>query len=236
MSVDEPVDSAPPSRADRGRIAALAPIVVFDTAGPLVVYTVLKRNGTGDVTSLVLSGVLPSVGVLLAAMRHQRLDALGALVLAGIAVGTIFGVTTDNARLVLLEGSVPTTIFGLACLGSLLTRRPLMFRFAHEFLSPETPKGQDFADRWRYPGFRRVFRVITVVWGIAFLAEAIARVVIVETQSTGTALTISKVMPAVVAGLLVTWMMAYGNRSRRKGEQARIEAAARGEPPPPMPA
>jgi hypothetical protein len=56
---------------------------------------------------------------------------------------------------------------------------------------------------WQYREFRHLFRVMTVVWGIAFLAEAAARVVIVELTSTGTALAISKVMPYVVAGMLV---------------------------------
>ncbi len=235
MRTNELAGNAAGSRRDRGRVAAFAPIVVFDTAGPLLVYSALKHNGTSDVTALVLSGVLPACGVLLAAVRHRRLDAIGALVLAGVLVGAVLGAATSDARLVLLEGSAPTAIFAAACLGSLMTRRPLMYRFAHEFIGPETPKGRDFADRWRYPGFRRTFRTITIVWGIAYLGEAAARVVIVETQSTATALSISRIMPIAVAGALVAWMTIYGNRSRRKGEQARAEAVARGVPPPPMP-
>lgn len=234
MSVSDPAATIPRS-PDRGRVASLAPIVVFDTAGPLVLYNVLKGNGFSDVSALVLSGILPSAGVLLAALRDRRLDAVGIVVLAGIVVGTVLGAATDNARLVLLEGSIPTAMFAVACLGSLATRRPLMFRFAHEFLGTETPKGRDFADRWRYPGFRHVFRLITIVWGVAYLAEAAARIVIVESTSTGNALTISKVMPIVVAGVLVAWMSAYGRRSRRKGEALGAAAAERGEAPPPMP-
>lgn len=206
--------------ANRTRVQSLAPIVVFDTAGPFLVYTLLRNNGSSQVTALILSGVLPAFGVVLAVVRRRRLDVIGALVLIGLAVATGLGLASGNAKLVLLEGSVPTALFALACLGSLLTRRPLMFRFASEYHGHDTPAGRDFDDRWRHAGFRHAFRVITVVWGVAYLAEAAFRIVIIETQSTGTAYSISKVLPYAVAAILVAWMLAYGRRSRRKAGPA----------------
>jgi hypothetical protein len=187
------------------------------------------------VSALVLSGVFPALGVLAGLVRHRRVDVLGILVLAGIAVGTILGLLSGNARLVLLEGSVPTAMFGLFCLASLWSSRPLIYRFALEFMGADTPKGRDFAALWRYPGFRHVFRLFTVVWGVTYLAEAVARVVIVETTSTATALTVSKVMPYAVAAALVGWMIAYGRRARRRGEQlAAAEEAAEEAPATPQ--
>ena len=191
--------------------------------------------GQSAVSALVLSGVFPALGVLAGLVRHRRVDVLGILVLAGIAVGTILGLLSGNARLVLLEGSVPTAMFGLFCLASLWSSRPLIYRFALEFMGADTPKGRDFAALWRYPGFRHVFRLFTVVWGVTYLAEAVARVVIVETTSTATALTVSKVMPYAVAAALVGWMIAYGRRARRRGEQlAAAEEAAEEAPATPQ--
>ena len=219
--------STAPTR-DRSRLWPIAKIVVFDTAGPLVAYTMLRSAGLSSVSALVLSGILPGVAVLGGLIRHRRLDAVGVLVLAGIAVGTILGLVSGNARLVLMEGSVPTAVFGLLCLASLRSRRPLIFRFALDFMGPDTPRGRDFDGLWRYPGFRHVFWLFTVVWGLAYLAEAAARIVIVETTSTGTALALSKVMPYAVAGVLVGWMFLYGRHARRQGERmaAAAEAAA----------
>jgi hypothetical protein len=219
--------SIAPTR-DRSRLWPIAKIVVFDTAGPLVAYTMLRSAGLSSVSALVLSGVLPGVAVLGSLIRHRRLDAVGVLVLAGIAVGTILGLVSGSARLVLMEGSVPTAVFGLLCLASLRSRRPLIFRFALDFMGPDTPRGRDFDGLWRYPGFRHVFWLFTVVWGLAYLAEAAARIVIVETTSTGTALALSKVMPYAVAGVLAGWMFLYGRHARRQGERmaAAAEAAA----------
>jgi hypothetical protein len=218
--------STAPAR-NRSRLWSAAKIVIFDIAGPLVAYQMLHSAGLSSVSALVLSGVLPGVAVLGGLIRHRRLDAIGVLVLAGIAVGTVLGLLSGDARLVLIEGSVPTAVFGLMCLGSLRSRRPLIYRFALEFMGPDTPRGRDFDSLWQYPGFRHAFWLFTVVWGVTYLAEAAARIVIVETTSTGTALAISKVMPYAVAGVLSAWMFFYGRHTRRQGERmAAAQAAA----------
>jgi hypothetical protein len=217
------------------RLPAVAQVVVFDVAGPLALYLWLRSQGWSTVTSLVVSGVLPAFGVILGIARKRRIDVVGAVVLLGIVVGTVLGLASGSARLLLLEGSVPTAIFGAVCLGSLRASRPLMYRFALEFIGEDTPRGRDFADNWRFAGFRHAFKVTTTVWGVAYLVEAAARVVVVESTSTGTALGISKVMPYVIAGVLSAWNVAYGRQARRKGERLGAQAHARGEALPPMP-
>ena len=225
-NMSQPESAAGARASVRARIEGFTLIAVFDIGGPLVLYQVLRSHGASEVKALVLSGIFPALGVLYGVVRHRRLDAIGALVLIGIAVGTILGLASHNARLVLVEGSVPTGIFGLVCLGSLWTRRPLIYRFALEFIGPDTPKGRDFESRWQYEGFRRVFNLMTIVWGVTYLAEAVARVIIVENTSAGTALTISKIMPYAVAGVLVAWMIVYGQHAKRKGEAAAAAARA----------
>ena len=187
---------------NRNHLAPLAMIAVFDIAGPLITYSVMRNAGQGAVPALIVSGIFPAFGVMLGFARHRQVDAVGILVLAGVAVGTVLGLVSGSARLMLAEGSVPTAIFGLACIGSLWT-----------------PKGRDFVARWRYAGFRRVFRLFTVVWGAAYLAEAAVRVMITEIAPVGTALLVSKVMPYAVAALLIVWTQAYGKRARRRGER-----------------
>ena len=228
------VPQPPPARL-RNRLESLAMIAVFDIAGPLVTYSVVRSAGLGTVPALLISGVSPALGVLLGFARHRRVDTVGVLVLAGVAVGTILGLITGNERLILAEGSVPTAIFGLACLGSLRTSRPLIFRFALEFIGADTPQGRDFVVKWQYAGFRRVFRRFTLVWGTAYLAEAAARVVIIELASTGTALTVSKIMPYVVAALLIGWTNVYGRRARRRGERLAAAQQLAATPPPASP-
>ena len=202
-------------------------IVIFDVGGPLAAYSLLRSTGMGTVPALLLSGVFPAAGVAIGAIRHRRLDVVGALVLAGILVGTVLGLVSHDARLLLVEGSVPTVIFAVGCLGSLRARRPLIYSFALELIGPDTAKGREMTMFWHHEGFRRSFRVITAVWGVVFLLEAALRAVIVYNTSTGTALAISKVTPYIWVAALSVWTVAYGSRQKKKNE--RLAAMTTGE-------
>lgn len=217
--------NADTTAAKGGRLFSITTIVILDIAAPLVAYNMLRSHGLSAVSALVLSGVFPALGVAIGAVRNRRLDVVGALVLAGIVVGTVLGLVTHSARLVLVEGSVPTAFFGVACLGSLWARRPLLFSVVREFMGPDSAKGQEMARLWdREKLFRRDFRVVTAVWGVGFLLEAALRVVIVYNVSTGTALAISKVMPFVFGGIMSAWTVGYG--AYRKRQSIRMAVAA----------
>ncbi len=213
-----------------GRLRPIAKIVIIDVAAPLIAYSLLRSAGMSTVTALVLSGVFPALGVAVGAIQHRRLDVVGAVVLAGILIGTVLGLISHNARLVLMEGSVLTALFGLACLGSLLwMRRPLMYSFAVEFTGPDTARGREMISLWQYEGFRHVFRIITAVWGVGFLLEAALRVVIVYSTSTGTALALSKVMPYAWIGIFMAWTVTYGRYQEKKGRRMMAVATASAE-------
>jgi len=204
-------------------------ILVFDLGGPLLAYSLLRSAGMSAVAALVLSGVLPALGIGISALADRRLDVIGIVVLAGLLVGTLLGLTSHNARLYLLEGSVPSAVFALGCLLSLRLRRPLIFRLAVELLGPDTRKAHDVTSAWRYPGFRRAFRIITVAWGAGYLVEAAIRVAIVVTTSTGIALVCSKLIPYVFAAVLSAWTLVYGEHEKRKAERlanASVDARA----------
>jgi hypothetical protein len=205
-------------------------MAVFDVGGPLAVYYSLRAAGTSAVVALVVSGALPAIGIGLNVRRHQRLDVVGAVVLGGILLGTVVGLASGSARLVLIDGTVPTAALGLACFGSFLTARPLMFRIALQFMGPDSAQGQGFASAWQFRVFRRAFTIITVVWGVAFLAETGAQIAIIEYASINTAKTTSNVMPIIVAAVVAGWTSYYGRRQRVAIEREAGQAATFGRP------
>lgn len=200
----------------RGRLRTIVMIMIFDVGGPLLMY-VLLRNAAGLSTllALVLSGILPAFGVAITAIQFRRLDIFGVMVLLGILMGSVLGLTTHSARLYLAEGSVPSLAFSIACLASLRTRQPLIYRIALEFLGTDTRKGLEVTDAWRYPLFQRAFRTITIAWGVGYIIEAALRLVIAETTSTGIALVCSKVAPYGFAVVLTAWTLAYGEHRKK---------------------
>jgi hypothetical protein len=220
----DPVPAEPHHPAGRprrpvSRVRQIAMIIVFDLGGPLLAYALLRSAGVGAVAALVLSGVLPALGIAIGALVDRRLDVLGVMVLAGLLVATVLGLTSHDARLYLLEGSVPSLVFALGCLLSLRLRRPLIYRLAVELLGPDTPKGRDVTTAWRYPGFRRAFQVITVAWGVGYLVESAIRVAVVAIASTGFALVFSKLIPYAFAVCLSVWTLVYGEHEKKKAER-----------------
>jgi hypothetical protein len=213
ITVEQPGAGQP---AAGTRLKSAARIAGFDVVGPLIAYALLRKAGLSAVTALILSGVLPAIGVTINAIQRRRLDIIGAVVLAGIVVGAVLGLVSHNARLVLLEGSVPTAVFGLACLSSLRGPKPLLFGFAHEFVGPDSARGLEMTRMWQFAGYQRAYRFVTAMWGVGYLVEAGVRVAIVENTSTGTALVASKFLPYVSAAILAGCTAAYARYQQRK--------------------
>jgi hypothetical protein len=215
--------TAAKTAAKDGRFRSVAMMVIFDVGAPLATYYILRSAGWTAVSALLLSGVFPTVHVATNAVRNRRLDMVGALVLGGIALGTVLGLVSHSAKWLLAEASVPTGVFGVACLISLWARYPLMFRLALEFNGPDTAKGREITMFWHHQGFRHSLRVITAVWGVGFLIEAALKIVIIYNTSTGTAFATSTVTPIIWVAIFLAWTVAYGARQKKKFE--RIAAA-----------
>ncbi|MGI5240771.1 VC0807 family protein [Dactylosporangium sp. CA-139066] len=197
------------------------PTVVCNVVLPLITYSVLTGRGTGEVPALALSAVWPAVevGVLFAIRR--RVDEIGALTLVIIAVGVGSSLLLHDGRLVLLKDSAFTGLFGLGLLGSLLAPRPLMFYFGRKFATDGSAERLAWWNGlWQFAGFRRTQRIMTVVWGVTFLAEAVVRIALTETLSTDAMVAVNAVLPYAVTAALVTWTILYGRRARERAAAA----------------
>jgi hypothetical protein len=205
----------------------LVTTLIFDISGPLLTFRGFQATGASDVVSLVASGVPPALGVAVAAKRHGRLDVIGALVLLGVSIGTVLGLLTHNPRLILLEGAVPTLLFSLACLLSVLLRRPLMFVLLCAIAGTRGITATELRELGQDSATRDDFRVITLGWGFGFLMESLLKAAVVLTSSTGLAVTVSKVAAYPVAAVLVLWTVWYRRRSRRRRMRLRLGVPTR---------
>jgi hypothetical protein len=147
---------------------------------------------------------------------------IGSLVLLGVLIGTSLGLLTNDPKLVLLEGAVPTLLFSLVCLLSVLVRRPLMFVLLQAMAGTRGITASELRATGRDSAVRDNFRVITLVWGFGFLVESLAKAAVVLSSSTGLALTVSKVIAYPTAGVLLLWSGWYLRRARRRRLQIRL--------------
>lgn len=194
-----------------GEVAAnfALPVLVYDRVAP--------RHG--DVVALVVSSGPPILWSLVEFLRRRRLDAISAVVLAGIALSLAAIVGGGSARFLQLRENLVSALVGLVFLASAAAGRPLIYHFAHAGLGRASPeRAAAFAARRDTPLVRRTATVMSLVWGIGLLASAAFACLLVLTLSIHDYLIVQPVAGYGTMGAMVVWTFWYGRRAARKAE------------------
>jgi hypothetical protein len=197
------------ARRDAGRWR-FAGMLVLDVAAPLALYYVLRAVGATAWTALVVGATIPLLRLLVAAVTRRRPEAAGLFTLTLLAVGTAVGMLTAEPRLLMARESYVTAVAGAWILLS-LRGRPLVYTATLRFVSGQA------ALSWRRAWdtereFRRVMRGMTIAFGLAFLVDAAARVLMAYTIPLDLVPILSVVL---LVGLLIGIVQAgkaYGKR------------------------
>ena len=180
--------------------------LLINALAPFGTYEILTAHGVSEVTALAVGALFPLAAVAVSAIRNRRLDPFAAVTLAAIAVGLIGGLVFDSARILLVKDSIITATIGLAFLGSLAARRPLIFVFARRLVDDPAVLEQ----RWSVPEGRRRYRTLTLGWGVALVAEATARIALSFVLATGVFMVVSPLLAVAVFGLVTAWTLRLG--------------------------
>lgn len=197
-------------------VRGLVTNLTFNIVLPLITVNALQHQ-LGVVRALAIAAVFPALEVGVTALRRRRVDALGIIVLALIVVGVVASLVTGDVHFALAKESLGTGVFGLLCLGSFLMPRPLMYFIGRTFSTGNDPKlVAAWNDRWQYIEFRRVIRMLTAVWGIAYLLEAAARVAIAYALPVNVVIAASPTLALVVTAGLMIWTVRYSRAAERR--------------------
>ena len=204
--------------------AGLYRSLAVDGAIPILIIQILVHRGVPLIPALAISAIVPAGSAVVTVMRQRRLDLIAAIVLFFLGVGILTSLKTGDIHVALAKESIGTGLFGSIFLASLLGRRPLIFTFGREFATAGDPARQTEWDRlWDNAYFRYVNRLMTVVWGVTYLIEAFARVVIAYTLAPAIVAFLSPMLAIVTTLGLIAWTMAYNRHARRRGEHMRAQ-------------
>ncbi|MBD5653821.1 MAG: hypothetical protein IAI50_01415 [Candidatus Eremiobacteraeota bacterium] len=213
------------------QLRAIAINLLFNVALPLIAVNLLEARGVGVVPALAISAVFPAIETAASWIRLHRLDAIGAISLTFIALGVAASLVSGDVHFALAKDSFFSGIFGLLALGSLLAPRPLLFYISRTFVTGGDPTRQTAWDeRWAIPNFRRVLRMMTAVWGFAYIGEAVARIVLVYVLPVNAAITVSPLLATSVTVALVFWTIRYGKTAERRAMERRKVTEAEASP------
>jgi hypothetical protein len=196
--------------------------LLVDVALPWLTVRILEAYGVPTVWALAVAAVFPGASVVLNWIYARRVEAIGIAVFLTILLGIVMALISDDVRFGLVKAAPAFGLFGIACLGSLLAPRPLMFFVARHFQTAGEPaRVAEWNDRMAVAGFRQAMRVITAAWGVTCVLEAILGFAAALLLPVHAAIVAE---PAIgissVVGLLI-WTTAYA-----RIRQARAAAAA----------
>lgn len=184
----------------------MLPVLLLDVALPILAFNVLTRIGVSTLWAVAAGGIFPAAHIAWGWVASRRIDMLGLIVLAFMALSTATSLIERSVFFMLVKESVFTALFGAICLGSLLAEHPFMFHVIRPFVAGDDPERNDWWDGlWEEASFRRRLRFVTAVWGVVFLAEALARVAFALWLSPGTVVVASPVMALGVMIGMIAW-------------------------------
>jgi hypothetical protein len=217
--------AAPP--AATSRLRALLP-TLLDLVIPTAGYFLLHWAGLSDAWALTIAGSATGVNALVHTIRRGRLDVLGLLVVAEVGVSVVLVVVTADPRLVLVRPAAYLAVAGVVNLVSCFAGRPLSYTASTPMATKGDPQRAVAYERaWHHsPELRGIHRQLTGGIGVALLAYAALRVVIVYSFPTGTAVLVQEVPALVLVALVVVLIRRRVPRLRRivDAEQAALAA------------
>jgi hypothetical protein len=200
---------------------AFAPLFI-DVFAPLAVYAVLSRLGANEFVSLGAAAALPAVYIAISALRGKRIDRLAVLVLVLLAVAIALTLLTGDPRILLAKSVIVTGAAGVYFLVTLLAERPFIFYASQKTFARREPDGEaQWEKRWLIsPTFRRAMRLLTVIWGLGLVAEALVRAAIIFSLPVGQAVLWGQLwaIACLVALCAVTLRMARRTRDLARAE------------------
>ena len=185
-------------------------LLLWDAGLPLAAYYGLRLAGQTEQLALLAGALLAALRIGWVAVRHRKFDGVAALLTAVLAVGLVLSLVSGDTRFLLVKESFGTAAAALVLLAT-AHREPLILVAVRAGSKAEKRAEIDrlCAD---VPAFRRAFVRMSVVWGIALLLEASARVPLVYLLSPDVMAGLSVVLLLVVIGLLSAWTAWYAGR------------------------
>ncbi|MCK2220909.1 hypothetical protein MF672_044945 [Actinomadura sp. ATCC 31491] len=184
------------------RVKALVALGM-DIALPMGIYYGLREvAGVEHQPALVISSFVPGLSVVMSLARRRRPDRLALFMTAMFLASAVISALVHDTRFLLAKDGWFMAVAALWFLASARAERPLAFTFTRFLLEGRVgPGGESWDVLWeRLPAFRRIWRVVTVIYGAGLLADAAVRVVMAYTLPVD-------VVPGLGAAQYAVWLL-----------------------------
>lgn len=203
----------PPQLAPQWLLAALL--------APLALYVVLRHLTGSPIEALALTEVIPAAWLVLVAIARRRVDAIGVVSTASVAIAlAIYGLSGgDVIALKLRHGVVPGAV-GIIALASLALGRPLLLVVAQRRAELDAGHRAEIEAKLAQPDRRRALVVLTLLLSVFFTLDGAVQIMLAFIVSTDAYVPDSTAAHLVVLGGGVAVMAWYFQHQKQRRRQA----------------
>ncbi|RSM91731.1 hypothetical protein DMH04_01805 [Kibdelosporangium aridum] len=195
-------------------LKTLIPVLLKDILPPVAIYYALNAAGANDWIALLGGTVVSGALLVTDTVRSRHLDPFSGFMLAIFGLGLIAAVAFNDPKFVILKASLMTGILGLAFLISCVVGKPLTYLAYRKAVGGTLDEKRE-----------GLMRLLSVVWGVGLLAEAIVRAVLAYQLPVSTMVGLSTVLSLGTIALLLLITVQLGKRARaRRSGQRMIDA------------
>jgi len=209
----------------RQRFGGLLPPIIISAVFPVVIY-LLASPHMSTLSALALTAVPPMLYSVYGWVRTHSIDPISMMTLFTVVVSMLITLLVHDPHLFLIRDSYLIAAFGLLCLISLVFPRPVAF-YLYRWAFVRTPEQLASLNAgWQVPNVRFAQRLVTVVWGLAFIGEALTDTFLAYHLPTAQFLAIH---PFLYWGTMLAtmgWATLYSRHAQKKRRRA-IEASLR---------
>jgi len=156
----------------RQMLSGLRRSILIGAVLPAVIY-LLASPHMSTIAALALGGIPPLLYSGYGWVRAHSIDLISIIALVMMVVGMLLALLVHDPHVLMLKDSFLTGAFGLLCLLSLLSARPVVL-YMYWQLSGATPKHLARLNaNSQLPYIRFVRRLVTLVWGVVFVGETL---------------------------------------------------------------
>ncbi|NIJ07140.1 hypothetical protein FHS31_000722 [Sphingomonas vulcanisoli] len=202
------------------RLRAIGADVVVNVALPFVVYG-WAAPAMGEAHALMLSSVPPILSSLLAFARRRSIDAISLLAIAGIVLSLLAFYGGGGVRMLQLREKLVTGIVGLGFVISAAIGRPALYEIAKAGMKRTGSDHSNFVRAYGPALFRRRLALMTIVWGLALIADVAVSAVLVFVIPIPAYLIVNPLLGYAVMGALTGWSLLYARRHGLNGPRAK---------------
>lgn len=204
----------------------MLPNLLINAVLPFLI-NMLAQPHMSTINALLLASSVPALFTLGNFIWKRHIDVVGLLVVVGLLLSAAFALVFHSPRLLLLQGSAISGLFGVVELVSLLFPRPILFYIVRSIVAQnDAQRIARFNADWAFPQFRTCYRVLTIVWGCLMIAQVILLTVLVFNLPISLMLVLSPILSFGTIMPAAHWSMHYMRKNRPIFEQLRQQRDA----------